>query len=111
MHSPFWLKAIKSDLWKVKKILSKISANKYLLVGCLFALQLAIFENINIFSLIKLKKQESALKQQVNTQHAEIERINIKSETLTNPDERERFAREVYHFKKADETVFVISNE
>ena len=94
----------------MKKVFTKIMANKYLLVAVALLLQLAIFENINLFTLIKLKKQESHLKQQVQTQQKEIQRIKKNSETLIDPAERERFAREVYHFKKPEEEIFIISN-
>ena len=93
-----------------RKILRVIS-NKFLLVTVLFVVQLAIFESIDLFTLLKMKSQEGQLRTQVESQKKEIKQIKRKSKSLTDPSERERFAREEYNFRKPHEKVFIISNK
>ena len=95
----------------MNKRLTKIITNKYFIVSFIFFLQLSLFENIDLFTLFKMKNQESRLKNEVVIQSQKIEEIKQNSSALHDPKERERFARERYHFKKSNEKIFIISNE
>lgn len=76
-----------------------------------FVIQLLIFENIDMFSLRNMKSKEKELIRTVNNQEKEIEEKRKAAASLSDPKERERFAREKYHFKKPHEKVFILSNE
>ncbi len=74
-------------------------------------LQLTLFESIDVFSLMELKAKESKLQQEMNEIEKKIEETRLQAKSLSDPEVREQFARERYHFKRPGEKIFVISNE
>jgi len=70
-----------------------------------------IFESVDVFSLRHMKSKERNLREKVRYQKKQIEAMQESSSRLSDPKERERFAREHNYFKKPNETIFVITNE
>lgn len=84
--------------------------NKYLITALVFVVYLSFFENINLISLVGLKKKHSELQVNIQKKEKEIEDYRQKSESLTNFEMKEKVAREKYKFCKEDEVVFEFSN-
>lgn len=84
--------------------------NKYIITALVFVVYLLFFENINLISLIGLKKKQSELQESIQLQEKEISAYREKSESLTNFEMKEKVAREKYKFCRENEVVFEFSN-
>ena len=86
----------------------KYFSNKYLI--CLFILVFHIMftEETNLFQLIKIKSTLSESTSNINKMQIEIARTTKANlELTTDLIAKEKFAREKYHMKKANEDIFV----
>lgn len=86
----------------------KYFSNKYLI--CLFILVFHIMftEETNLFQLIKIKSTLSESTSNINKMQIEIARtMKANLELTTDLIAKEKFAREKYHMKKANEDIFV----
>jgi len=90
------------------KITLKIIANKYLICATLLALHISFTEETNLFELIKIKSALSESKSVNDKMRIEIdETTQANLELTTNMAAKEKYARENYHMKKANEDIFV----
>ena len=86
----------------------KIIANKYLICATLLALHISFTEETNLFELIKIKTTLSESKFDNDKMRVEIdETTQANLELTTNMAAKEKYARENYHMKKANEDIFV----
>ena len=73
---------------------------------------LIVFEDTNIYRQFKSLNKLSVLQEANDLKRIEIEEIKVKiNELTTNPEELEKFARETYRMKKANEVIFLFSEE
>ncbi|MFN3916874.1 MAG: FtsB family cell division protein [Flavobacteriales bacterium] len=83
--------------------------NKYILLPLGLLVHLFVFEEIGILQLFKERKKLNNLRRENSLMIAEIEESKSKLKELTgNKKALEKFARETYRMKKANEEVFVV---
>ena len=100
---------------KVKDLLlntGKIFINKYLLAFALFVVWIMFFDENNLVQHKQNLKELALLEEQVNFYKTKIEADKRKLiELQTNDANLEKFAREQFLMKKADEDIYVIVEE
>jgi len=97
---------------RLLELLPDWAKNKYIVSLVAFALLLTVIDSNNMFKLIDRKKAYKDLKEQRAYYESEIERIKQERAALTNDAKLlEKFARETYMMKKANEDVFIIVTE
>lgn len=82
--------------------------NKFILVTGLFVVWMFFFDNNSVISQYKLQNTRQELEEKLTYHKQEIytsEKDN--RELLTDDKSREKFAREHYYMKKADEELFI----
>lgn len=83
--------------------------NKYFIVGLSFAVFVTFFDSYNILERNKLSRQLRQARQDMRYYEEEIVQIQRQRDELQDNDiTAEKFARERYLMKRADEDVFVI---
>ncbi len=95
----------------LKKYLSKqyLYKKKYWLTLGIFAIWLAFFDQYDLKTIIKLRRQVYKIEKDRVYYEREIKESKRLLEELTsNPFELEKFAREKYYMKRDNEDVFVI---
>lgn len=94
-----------------KKKVFRSLKNKYVVAILILVVQLAFFESVDLWTLYKQKRRERALHAEIKDLQHRSDKIRAKYESLTVPELREKYAREVYNFKRDNEVIFVLSNE
>jgi len=93
------------------KILNSIT-NKYLIAIVAFVVWIMFFDDNNLRQHQKNLKELALLEEQVNFYKHKIEADKRKLiELQTNDENLEKFAREQFFMKKADEDIYVIVEE
>ena len=93
------------------KILNSIT-NKYLIAIVAFVVWIMFFDDNNLRQHQKNLKELALLEEQVNFYKHKIETDKRKLiELQTNDENLEKFAREQFFMKKADEDIYVIVEE
>ncbi len=96
---------IKSTL----RLLSHIFINKYVLVFTVSFLYMLFLDDHNLLSRWKMDSKIIELNKEYQYYEDEIKDNKLKLDELQNSDEYlEKFAREKYLMKKADEEIFII---
>lgn len=86
--------------------------NKYTVTLLVFMVWVAFFDHNNLVEKMQLRGKIATLKKEKAYYLKKIEEDNKeKKELLSNRDNLEKFAREQYLMKKANEDIFVIVNE
>ena len=86
-----------------------ILRNKYVLTLLLFFIWFAFFDSNNLISQVRLSQEKTELYQKKDFYEVRILEVrSAKSELLTNKETLEKFAREKYWMKKANEDLFII---
>ena len=86
--------------------------NKYFLVSSIFLVWMVFFDRNDLFSQWEYHQQVSKLKQERDFYQKETAKVHQDLDELTsNKEKLEKFAREKYLMKKANEDVFVIVKE
>jgi len=100
---------------KAKELLIRIlknSFNKYLIVFVAFGVWIMFFDDNNLMQHRKNLEELAQLEAQVDFYKHKIEADKRKLyELQTNDENLEKFAREQFLMKKADEDIFVIVEE
>jgi cell division protein DivIC len=100
---------------KVKDLLlrtGKIFINKYLIAFAVFVVWIMFFDENNLMQHQLNQKELALLEEQVGFYKRKIEADKRKLfELQTNDENLEKFAREQFLMKKADEDIFVIVEE
>lgn len=87
----------------------KVFTNKYLVAFAAFVVWIIFFDDNNLMQHQRNLKELAQLEEQVNFYKAKIKADKQKLHELqTNDANLEKFAREQFLMKKADEDVFVI---
>lgn len=90
----------------------RLIKNKYFISTLILLVILIAFEDTNIFRQFKSLNKLSELQELNDLKRIEIEEIKVKiNELTTNPEELEKFARETYRMKKANEVIFLFVEE
>lgn len=91
------------------KRLVDLVKNKFFLVSLAFLVWMIFFDKNDLFSQYQYHQQVSKLKQERDFYQKETAKVAKDLDELTsNPQKLEKFAREKYLMKKANEDVFVI---
>ena len=86
--------------------------NKYVITLIAFVVWMIFFDRNDLISQYSYKQELKDLQEERKYYEAEIEKSTAKLKELTSdPATREKFAREQYKMKKADEEIFVIIRE
>ena len=93
------------------KYMKPLLGNKYALVLILFGVWMVFFEENNLLSRFNYDQKIRKLNNEISYYEKEIEQSNRKiSELQLNSETLEKFAREQYLMKKADEDIFIIED-
>ncbi len=86
--------------------------NKYTITIAIFGIWLAFLDNNSLIERIQLCSKIQTLKKEKAYFQKKIEEDSRKiQELLSNKKNLEKFAREVYLMKRANEDIFVIDNK
>lgn len=99
--------------WKEKlKIAAPLLRNKYVLTTLVFLVWLGFFDQNNFVDRISLSNRNRELKRQKEFLQKEIkENMENMEELRSSPEKLEKFAREQYMMKRADEDLFIIDED
>ena len=87
----------------------KIVKNKYLITSVVFFMYMLLFDSNNIIHQIELINELKSVERERKYYLNEIEtNLNTTEELLADIKKLERFAREKYLMKRADEDVFLM---
>ncbi len=91
------------------KLIAPFLHNKYVLSLLIFVVWLSFFDQNNLVDRFALANRIVELKRQKEHYRAEIEENEKRMQELqSNPENLEKFAREQYLMKKADEEIFIV---
>jgi cell division protein FtsB len=97
---------------KIWKIILPIIKNKYIMTLLIFLIWLLFFDRNNLVDRIKemnhynqLEKDKKYFKERIEEDSKRLEQLKTNNKNL------EKFAREQYFMKKADEDIFVVVEE
>jgi cell division protein FtsB len=94
------------------KRLVDLFSNKYFLITAAFVVWMIFFDKNDIYSQYEYRQQVNKLEQERDFYTKETEKVNKDLNELTSDKAKlEKFAREKYLMKKANEDVFVIVKE
>jgi len=94
------------NIWK---ILKHVLFNKYIIVFGVFAVYVTFFDSHNLIDRWDRNKKLNELQEEYKYYQNEIKDNNEKLNALkTNDEYLEKFAREKYLMKKANEDIFII---
>lgn len=100
------MKRLKDILVRLKN--SRLN-NKYIIVFVLFVVFIAFFDDSSLYKRWKVKRQTAKIERETEYYRERMAQDSARIEALGNNVENlERFAREKYYMKKADEDVFII---
>ena len=86
----------------------KIITNKYVLIICFFIPWMVFFDENSYLTHREFDNEIDKLNSEKEYYNSQIEQDKKLIEQLKNEDQLEKFAREEYHMKKADEDIFII---
>lgn len=89
----------------------KYLGNRYVLASVLFILWILFLDNYSYLESRVLDKQIEELEDNISYYQKEITKDSIKIKKLKNADQIEKYAREKYYMKRANEDVYVIEYE
>lgn len=94
------------------KLMLPLLRNKYVITFLVFVVWLGFFDQNNLVDRLALSRRISDLEDQKEHYQTEIEENeNRLKELQSDPENLEKFAREQYLMKKADEEIFVVVEE
>lgn len=95
---------------KKKKWFSWVT-NIYALALTIFVVWMLFFDTNSVMIHLELKKEIKKLEKQQEFLVKEIQKDKKIMETLSDPKELEKFAREAYYLKKKNEEIYLIEYE
>ena len=96
------LKKIRNSRW------FKVGTNIYLLVSVFFIVWMLFFDTNSFRILWSLESKINHLKQQKKELIRQINEDRLMIQKLSDSIELEKFGREQYYLKKADEDIFIV---
>lgn len=101
-----------SLLKKINPRIFRVFSNRYILVTVAAVVWMVFLDRYDLFSQIKMAREISKLKDDVEFYQKELEKTNEERLVFReNRAEVERFAREQYLMKKDNEDLFLIVQE
>lgn len=97
----FW-KRLRQKKW------FKIISNLYVLILSIFLVWMLFFDQNSVLIQLELQREIKKLELQKEFLQDQINQDKELIETLSDPKELEKFARETYFLKKEDEEIFII---
>ena len=92
----------------MKKRIPSWIKNKYFIATAFFLLWICLFNDIDLFYIIRSRQEVSALRNEVKTLEQENESaLKSLADLSSNKASLEKFARETYYMKRDNEDVFV----
>lgn len=86
--------------------------NVYFGITIFFIFWMIFFDRNNVFNTYQISKKLGDLQDQKAYFNTEIEEVNkLKEELFSTQEKKEKFAREKYFMKKANEDIFVVIEE
>ncbi len=93
------------------KYVKPVFGNKYIFVIVLFGVWMTFFDENNLLSRFEYDQKIRKLDNEITYYEKEIEQSTRKKSELQSSNENlEKFAREQYLMKKANEDIFIIEN-
>lgn len=86
----------------------KILTNRYVLILIVFCTWMLFFDENSYLNHREYNLEIEELKNSIEFYKKEIKENKKMIEALKDPDQLEKYAREVYRIKKEDETLFLI---
>ncbi len=99
------LKDLKKKKWFA------IASNTYVIILTIFVIWMVFFDTNSLLIHLELQKEIRKLEKQQEFLRQEIAKDKEIIRTLSNPREREKFARENYYMKKENEEIYLIEYE
>ena len=96
------LKEIRNSRW------FKVGTNIYLLVSVVFIVWMLFFDTNSFRILWSLESKINHLEQQKKELIRQIDEDRLMIQKLSDSIELEKFGREQYYLKKADEDIFIV---
>ena len=96
------LKEIRNSRW------FKVGTNIYLLVSVVFIVWMLFFDTNSFRILLSLESKINHLEQQKKELIRQINEDRLMIQKLSDSIELEKFGREQYYLKKADEDIFIV---
>lgn len=99
--------------WKLlrQKKWFQVASNLYVLVLTIFMVWMLFFDQNSLLIHLELQREIQKLEQQQEFLREQIARDREVIETLSDPKQLEKFAREQYYLKKPDEEIYIIEYE
>lgn len=92
----------------MKKRIPSWIKNKYFIATAFFLLWICLFNDIDLFYIIRSRQEVRALRNEVKTLEQENESaLKSLADLSSNKASLEKFARETYYMKRDNEDVFV----
>lgn len=82
--------------------------NIYLLISLFFVIWMVFFDSNSVLIQWQLSKEIRELEREKRYLQKEIAKDKLLLEKFADSLEKERFARETYYFKRANEDIFII---
>lgn len=89
----------------------QVASNLYVLVLTIFMVWMLFFDQNSLLIHLELQHEIQKLEQQQEFLREQIARDREVIETLSDPKQLEKFAREQYYLKKPDEEIYIIEYE
>lgn len=89
----------------------QVASNLYVLVLTIFMVWMLFFDQNSLLIHMELQREIQKLEQQQEFLREQIARDREVIETLSDPKQLEKFAREQYYLKKPDEEIYIIEYE
>lgn len=86
----------------------KVLTNRYVLILIVFCTWMLFFDENSYMNHRKYNLEIEELKNSIEFYKAEIEDNKKMIEALNDPEQLEKYAREVYRIKKEEETLYLI---
>ena len=86
-------------------------SNIYVLVLTVFVVWMVFFDTNSLLIHLELRREIRKLEKQQEFLKEEIQRDKKIIETLSDPEELEKFAREEYYLKRKNEEIYLIEYE
>jgi cell division protein FtsB len=96
---------------KIAGFFSPVYRNKYLLTSLIFVVWLMFFDSDAWYNRYTNMRMMKDLKKQKEYYKSQMEKDRKQLKELTKDESLEKFAREKYLMKKADEDIFYIEEE
>jgi cell division protein FtsB len=101
-----------AEMRKAIDFISRSLSNFYVGTSILFLVWITFFDGNDLITLVSNKIELMKTEREIQFYQAKVEEVTAEKDRLMeNPDALERFAREKFLMKKADEDVFVIPQE